>query len=100
MRYLQRTPKISVAWLHERLSGGDLCLRYETSEQMAAEYTHMFTDAEKWVHACKLVNIVDPDEFLNELAQSTPPHDGGGMFHQRLQQRKNIHFKKKKQSAG
>ena len=42
MRYLQHTQRISVAWLHERFSGGDLSLCYETSDQMAADiFTHI-----------------------------------------------------------
>ena len=29
-------------------------------------------------HTCKLVNIVDLDAFLDELARSAPPPDGAG----------------------
>ena len=41
-------------------------------------FTKIFTESDKWEHTCKLVNIVDPDEFYDELARSTPLPDGGG----------------------
>ena len=39
----------------------------------------IFTEVEKWKHACRLVNIVNPDEFMEELARMAPQSiDGGG----------------------
>ena len=60
MRYLLRTHRCSVAWLHERFRGSDLKLVYEdTSRQCADIYTKAFTDAAKWVAACDVINIID-----------------------------------------
>ena len=60
MRYLPRTHRISVAWLHETLSHQDIDLVYEVSFKMCADiYTKAFTDASKWIAACDLINIVD-----------------------------------------
>ena len=79
LRYLSRTMGVSVAWLHERFKEKYLCLSYEESEKMAADiFTKVFTDPEKWKHACRLVNIVDPDEFLEILAQNSTPSPAGG----------------------
>ena len=59
LRYLLRTHRCSVAWLHERFKEGYLKLVYEdTSRQCADIYTKPFTDAAKWVAACDLFNII------------------------------------------
>ena len=59
MRYLQRTHRVSVAWLHERFKEvQELQLLYTTSGRMCADiYTKAFSDPEKWRHACDLINI-------------------------------------------
>ena len=46
MRYLHRTHRVSVAWLHERFKGKvDLDIVYEKSDNMCADiYTKAFTD--------------------------------------------------------
>ena len=65
MRYLLRTHRCSVAWLHERFRGSDRKLVYEdTSRQCADIYTKAFTDATKWAAACDLINII----YLKRLA--------------------------------
>ena len=37
MRYLLRTHRVSVSWLHERFKGVDIVLMYEDSANMAAD---------------------------------------------------------------
>ena len=65
MRYLHRTHRVNVAWLHERFQGkADLDLIYETSDTMCADiYTKAFTDKIKWDSVCWLINIIDPKDF-------------------------------------
>ena len=89
MRYLGRTHRCSVAWLHERFSGKDISLVYELTSRMCADiYTKAFTDASKWQDACWLINVVDPAliknffdnsaEHSNEKMQQQPqPHNSG-----------------------
>ena len=49
MRYLMRTHRVSVSWLHERFKGADSVLMYEDSAKMAADiYTKGFIDRLKW----------------------------------------------------
>ena len=61
MRYLARTHRVSVAWLHETFSQQSITLMYEVSSRMCADiYTKAFTDATKWQAVCDLINIVDP----------------------------------------
>ncbi|MFM7989438.1 MAG: hypothetical protein ACKPKO_60000, partial [Candidatus Fonsibacter sp.] len=49
MRYLGRTHRISVAWLHEVFRDPNLQLMYETSNNMCADiYTKGFTDTATW----------------------------------------------------
>ena len=61
MRYLARTHRVSVAWLHETFSRQNTCLMYEASSKMCADiYTKAFTEVTKWQAACDLINIVDP----------------------------------------
>ena len=45
MRYLGRTHRCSVAWLHERFRESDLALMYDISSRMCADiYTKAFTE--------------------------------------------------------
>jgi hypothetical protein len=64
MRYATRTARLPIAWMHERFQAGDINLKYEVSAQMAADiYTKAFTDADKWLTACWMINVVDPKIF-------------------------------------
>ena len=68
MRYLHRTHRMSVAWLHECFQRKDFELVHEDTSTMCADiYTKAFNDAVKWQHACELANIVDPQEFERRL---------------------------------
>ena len=90
MRYLHRTHRVSVGWLHERFSEDDLNLVYELTSKMAADiYTKAFTDAGKWEAAQWLINIVDParvqgllkaewEKAADEAATADPPLQSGG----------------------
>ena len=74
MRYLARTHRVSVAWLHETFSRQSICLMYEASSKMCADiYTKAFTEITKWQAACDLINIVDPvrlNQFMTEHSRS------------------------------
>ena len=91
MRYLHRTHRVSVGWLHERFGADDLDLVYELTTRMAADiYTKAFVDAGKWEAAQWLINIVDPGLLLRRLreaeeaakkdglATTDPPPQSGG----------------------
>ena len=62
MRYLSRTHRVSVGWLHERCSvETDVEVMYTSSELMVGDiYTKAFTDAKRWDHARSLISIIDP----------------------------------------
>ena len=75
MRYATRTSRLPIAWLHERFNAGDIEIKYEVSARMSADiYTKAFTDADKWLAACWLINVVDP-AVLPKAAEwmHTPP---------------------------
>ena len=89
MRYLHRTHRVSVSWLHERFvpegAGADhnLHIDYELTDRMCADiYTQIFTDPQKWLHACDLINVFDPRRFkqVSDMMYeySLPPDSGGG----------------------
>ena len=89
MRYLHRTHRVSVSWLHERFAPEDagpnhnLHIDYELTDRMCADiYTQIFTDPPKWLHACDLINVIDPRRFKEVSAllaeHSIPPDSGGG----------------------
>jgi hypothetical protein len=83
MRYLKRTHRVSVAWLHEKFKGDDLLLVYELSAKIAADiYTKAFVDGLKWQEVCGLVNIIDPSmlrdlSYVQDLIDNTPSLTGG-----------------------
>ena len=89
MRYLHRTHRVFVGWLHERFADPTLDLSYEITTRMSADiYTEAFTDASKWEHAQWLINVEDPsvlrgrirraeEETAREDAARTPPQSGG-----------------------
>ena len=67
MRYLHRTHRISIATLHEIITGqvSDTTINceYTTSAEMAADiFTKGFTDKHKWKHATRSVGIIDVDD--------------------------------------
>ena len=64
MRYLLRTHRVSVAWLHETFSREYIRMFYEDSSKMCADiYTKAFTDLARWLHACSLINVIDPAQL-------------------------------------
>ena len=68
MRYLHRTHRCSVAWLHESFERDDLQLVYEKTARMCADiYTKAFTDPAKWQIACWLINIIDTEKLNSFL---------------------------------
>ena len=68
MRYLARTHRVSVAWLHETFSRQNIGLMYEVSSKMCADiYTKAFTEVTKWQAVCDLINIVDPKRLKQFL---------------------------------
>ena len=72
MRFLARTHRVSVAWLHESFSQQNIGLMYEVSSRMCADIcTKAFTEATKWQALCDYINIVDPkrlQQFLKDFS--------------------------------
>ena len=67
MRYLHRTHRISIATLHEIITGqvsdAKINCEYTTSAEMAADiFTKGFTDNHTWKHATRSVGIIDVDD--------------------------------------
>ena len=94
MRYLHRTHRVSVGWLHERFQGEQLDLVYEVTTRMCADiYTKTFDNADKWKHACWLIGLVNPKDLVGmiEWMEALPGPDAkasakvdrlsGGMAH-------------------
>ena len=85
MRYLHRTHRVSVAWLHEVFSGDHLTMVYEVSAKMCADiFTKGFTDKTSWDAVCRLINHIDADKLdqilkviTSEADQSASPEGGG-----------------------
>ncbi len=70
MRYLDRTHRVSVGWLHEVCTSDDVCLEYTQSTDMAADiYTKAYTNAMKWKAVCLLINLVKLDELPELFAR-------------------------------
>ena len=68
MRYLHRTHRISIATLHEIITGQStdttVKCQYTKSSEMAADIcTEGFTDKSKWAHATRSVGIIDVAEI-------------------------------------
>ena len=72
MRYLHRTFRMSIATLHEILTGQvtDTVVRcqYTNSSEMAADiFTKGFTDKTKWNHATRSISIVDAADIPHSV---------------------------------
>ena len=75
MRHLHRTHRVSVDWLHEVFSRGDVVLVYESSDRQCADiFTKAFTNPEKWVHVCELVGIMGPSRLAQIDLHGKAPH--------------------------
>jgi len=77
MRHLQRTHRVSVAWLHETFQSEFLSLRYSLTSRMCADiFTKAFTDVRQWGGVCALINTIAPeslpDLIRSEIQQSAP----------------------------
>ena len=85
MRYLHRTHRISVAWLHEVFGQDFLDLCYEVSAKMCADiFTKAFTEKTSWEAVCMLINHVDidklkmlMDDYASRESISPAPTNGG-----------------------
>ena len=88
MRYLARTHRVSVAWLHEVCQMKEIKLVYEATARTCADiFTKAFSSAASWRHACDLIQIVVPKVVLElvkfpdigpEPPLSVSPERGGG----------------------
>ena len=69
MRYLARTHRVNVAWLHEVCQNDRVILGYEESSRMCADiFTKMFSDSKLWKAARTLINVLDNND-LRLIAQ-------------------------------
>ena len=60
MRYLARTHRVSVAWLHEVCKMKEIQIVYEETSRTCADiFAKAFTNAVKWTHACDLIQLVN-----------------------------------------
>ena len=75
MRYLARTHRVSVAWLHEVCQMEDIRMVYEETSRMCADmFTKAFSNAAAWRHACDLIQIVDPVALVALVRSSDLAH--------------------------
>ena len=69
MRALERTHRLSIAYLHARYTRGDVKLEYTPSALMAGDiYTKAFSDKDKWVHVCEMAGGFHPTDLDKILA--------------------------------
>ena len=69
LKHLNRTHRVDIAWLHERLNDEAFVLHDCESSKMRADiFTKPFTDKGKWTHACEQIAHVTFDD-RNTLAQ-------------------------------
>ncbi len=65
MRYLNRTHRISISWLHEVCSSSQVNLQYAETDDMAADiYTKAYTNVAKWQAVCLMINMVTPKSIM------------------------------------
>ena len=70
MRYLGRTHRVSVRWLHETFKREKVRCVYARTDTMAGDiYTKAFTDADKWRQAQELINVVDPARLKRAMEE-------------------------------
>ena len=76
MRYLARTHRVSVAWLHKVCQMTEIRMVYEATSRMCAYYlTKAFTNALAWRHACDLIQIVDSSVLSTLVRPLDLSHD-------------------------
>ncbi len=89
MRYLGRTHRISVAWLHEVFKHPSLNIQYISSKlQRAYVCTKAFTDPWAWSHACQRACLLTPHDWETVAFPPPvpPPSDEGGAAPQQGEQ--------------
>ena len=71
MRYLARTHRVSVAWLHEVCKMKEIQLVHEETSRMCADiFTKALTTAVNRTHACEFIQINNPEKL--SLLTSSP----------------------------
>ena len=79
MRYLSRTHRVAVAWLHEVCQSERIIVGYEESARMCADvFTKMFQDAAKWRDARVLINVLS-EEDIKSLQSGAAKYTGDAM---------------------
>ena len=74
LKHLNRTHRVDIAWLHERLNDEAFVLHDCESSKMRADiFTKPFTDKGKWAHACEQIAHVtfDTRNTLEQRAASS-----------------------------
>ena len=67
LRHMKRTHGVSLAWVHERVSGDDVHLYDCSTQAMAADiFTKQFTNSIIWRRVCMLVGVVD-SKFVGKV---------------------------------
>ena len=68
MRYLNRTHRLCVGWLHEVACSPRIAVHYEPSQSMRADiYTKGFQHAHKWATVRELVNVLAPPQLTSTI---------------------------------
>ena len=71
LRHLNRTHRVDLRSLHEQVNAGNMIVSQCPTNNMAADVlTKGFTNADKWKHACNLINHIR----LADVAWSNPKH--------------------------
>jgi hypothetical protein len=67
LRHLGRTHRVDLAFLHETYKAGQFSAEDCSTDKMCADiFTKAFPNKDKWLHACRIIGHVVPDNFWHD----------------------------------